>query len=129
MVKVSNEKLINSVNVLSTLSGMKLPIKVSYAIAKNIGKIESELKTYNSERQKLIDKYSVKDEEGKTKVDENGTINIQEEFLEDWNKEQAELLSIENDIDIHLVQINDLLNSVCSITPTELIAIDYLIQE
>ena len=129
MVKVSNEKLVNSANVLSNLSAMQLPIKVSYAIAKNIGKIESELKAYNSERQKLIEKYSVKDEEGKTKVDKNGTINIQKEFLKDWNKEQAELLNIENDIDIHLVPINDLLNSVCSITPSELIAIDYLIQE
>lgn len=129
MSKVSNEKLVNSAGVLSSLSTMQLPIKVSYAISKNIGKIEAELKVYNSERQKLIEKYSVKDEEGKTKVDENGTINIQEVFLNDWNKEQRELLSIENDIDVHLVPINDLLNCMCNITPSELIAIDYLIKE
>ena len=129
MGKVSNEKLVNSAGVLSSLSTIQLPIKVSYAISKNIGKIEAELKVYNSERQKLIEKYSVKDEEGKTKVDENGTINIQEGFLNDWNKEQRELLSIENDIDVHLVPINDLLNCMCNITPSELIAIDYLIKE
>lgn len=129
MSKVSNEKLVSSAGVLSSLSTMQLPIKVSYAISKNIGKIEAELKVYNSERQKLIEKYSVKDEEGKTKVDENGTINIQEGFLNDWNKEQRELLSIENDIDVHLVPINDLLNCMCNITPSELIAIDYLIKE
>lgn len=129
MSKVSNEKLVSSAGVLSSLSTMQLPIKVSYAISKNIGKIEAELKVYNSERQKLIEKYSVKDEEGKTKVDENGTINIQEGFINDWNKEQRELLSIENDIDVHLVPINDLLNCMCNITPSELIAIDYLIKE
>lgn len=128
MVKVSNEKLVNSVGVLSNLSATKLPIKISYAVAKNISKIEAELKVYNAEREKLIEKYSVKDEEGKTKID-NGTINIQEEYLDAWNKEHTELLSIENDIDIHLIPIDELLNSMCNIAPSEIIAIDYLIQE
>lgn len=54
---VKNEKLVNSVGVLSKLNNMDLNIKVSYAIAKNITKIEKELEIYNKEKAKLIDKY------------------------------------------------------------------------
>ena len=57
-MKLSNEKIINTINVLGNLNNAQLHIKVAYAISKNINKIESELKTYNEERAKLINKYA-----------------------------------------------------------------------
>lgn len=129
MINLSNERLVNSAGVLSKLSAMELPIRVSYDIAKNIEKIEKELKVYNSERQKLMEKYSVKGEDGKTKVEEDGTINIQKDLLEDWNNNIKELYSIENEIDIHQISINELISSKCNITPSEMIAIGYMFEE
>ena len=64
-MKLTNRKIVNDANLLGNLTHKQLPIKVSYAIAKNISKIEKELEIYNKERQKLIDKYCLKDEEGK----------------------------------------------------------------
>ena len=125
-MKLSNERILNDVQGLSQLTQKSLPVKVSYAIAKNIGKIESELKIYNKEKQKLIDLYSVKDEKGKTLVGENNQITIQEEFLEDWNKDIKELQAIENEIDIHQFNINDLTGEM---TPGEMMLIDYMIEE
>ncbi len=72
-MKLSNEKLVNSIGVLSKLTNMELPIKLSYAISKNITKIDRELVVYNKERQKLIEKYGEKDEESKLKTKEDGT--------------------------------------------------------
>ncbi|WP_286904271.1 hypothetical protein [Clostridium sp. UBA1652] len=128
-MKLSNEIIVNSANALSQLSVMELPVKVSYAIAKNINKIEKELKVYNAERQKLIQKYAVKDTDGKPKIDENGTMNIQEELLEDWNKDTKELSSIENKIDIHLIKLDDLFNCSCNISASILAAVEYMIEE
>ena len=125
-MKLSNERILNDVQGLGQLTQKSLPVKVSYAIAKNIGKIESELKVYNKEKQKLIDLYSVKDEDDKTLVGENNQITIKEEFLEDWNKDIKELQSIENEIDIHKFNINDLTGEM---TPAELMLIDYMIEE
>jgi hypothetical protein len=126
-MKLSNEKILNDAVQLSKLSQKELPIKVSYAIAKNISKIESELKTYNKERDKLIEKYSQKDEHGKTIIDENNRIKLKEEHLEDWDKDIKELLAIENEVDIHKFSI-EALNGF-SMTPTELRVIDYMIEE
>jgi hypothetical protein len=121
---IKNETLVNSVGVLSKLNNMKLNIKVSYAVAKNISKIEKELEIYNKEKAKLIDKYGEKDEEGNLKVDEAGNIEITDK--ENWSKDIKELLEIENEIDIHKINEEDLIKCDCDITPGELILVDYM---
>ena len=127
-MKLTNRKILNDANLLGNLTHKQLPIKVSYAIAKNISKIEKELEIYNKERQKLIDKYCLKDEEGNL-IDENNQFKIADGNLESWNKDMNELLDIEIDINIHKFSKDDLFNSNCNITPAELMLIDYMIEE
>lgn len=128
-MKLSNEKILNTINVLGNLNNAQLPIKVAYAVSKNINKIESELKAYNTEKAKLIDKYSEKDEEGKVISNEQGHVTIKNEHIEDWNRDINELLSIENEVDIHNIQLNDLLNANYNISPAELTLIDFMIND
>ncbi len=128
-MKLTNRKIVTDANFLGALTQKQLPIRVSYSIAKNVAKIESELKVYNNEREKLIDKYCVKDEEGKNIIDENNQLKISDEHLDNWNKDINELLDIEVDIDIHKFNVNDLLNSNCEMTASELMLIDYMIEE
>lgn len=127
-MKLTNRKIVNDANLLGNLTHKQLPIKFSYAIAKNISKIEKELEIYNKERQKLIDKYCLKDEEGNL-IDENNQFKIADGNLEAWNKDMNELLDIEIDINIHKFSKDDLFNSNCNITPAELMLIDYMIEE
>ena len=122
-MKLSNERLVNSVGVLSKLTNLELPIKLSYAFSKNITKIDAELKAYNIEREKLLNKYGEKDEEGKLKVSEKGEVNILDR--ENFNKEIAELLQCESEIDIHLIDLESI-NTDIKITPGELMVIDYM---
>lgn len=128
-LNLSNERIVNTINVLGELNNVKLPVKVAYAISKNVNKIESELKIYNTEKAKLMDKYCEKDKEGKLKADEYGNVNIKEEYREEWNSDIKELLSIENEIDIHMINLDDLLNSNYSISPAELSTIEFMIAE
>lgn len=128
-MKLSNEKILNTINVLGNLNNTQLPIKLAYAISKNINKIDIELKTYNDEKVKLINKYAEKDKEGKVISDEHGHIIIEEKHKEDWNNDILDLLSIENEIDIHKIQLDDLLNANYNISPAELSMIDFMIVE
>ena len=128
-LNLSNERIVNTINVLGELNNAKLPVKVAYAITKNINKINSELKAYNEEKAKLIDKYAEKDKEGKLKADEYGNVTLKEEYIQDWNRDIAELLSIENEIDIHMINLDDLLNSNYNISPAELSVIDFMIND
>lgn len=126
-VKLSNERIVNDSANLRAISEKQLPVKVSYAIAKNMAKIESELKVYNKERAKLIDKYGEKEKDGKLKLDEHGSIVIKEDSKDKWDKAINELLEIENEIDIHKFNM-DLLEGH-SIKPSELMTIDYMIED
>ena len=128
MIKISNQILINSVQVLSRLAATELPIKLSYVLARNINKIENELAIYNAERSKLIDKYSVKDKDGKVKI-KDGQIDIQKKFITKWNDEHEELLCMENEIDLNLIEIDNLVDGCCNLTPNEINSISYLIKE
>ena len=128
-LNLSNERVVNTINALSKLNNAQLPIKVAYAISKNANKIESELKVYNTEKAKLVNKYGEKDKEGKLKVGENGNVSLKEEHIEDYNRDIKELLSIENEMDIHMIKLDDLLNSDYNISPSELSAIDFMIEE
>lgn len=128
-MKLTNERLLSDVQGLSQLTQKSLPVKVSFAIAKNIAKVESCLKVYNKEKQKLIDKYSVKDDEGRTIIGENNQITIQNEFLNGWNKDIKELNSIENEIDIHNLKISEFEKGDHTMTPGEFMLIDYMIVE
>lgn len=122
-MKLSNERLVNSVGVLSKLTNLELPIKLSYAFSKNITKIDAELKAYNMEREKLLNKYGEKDEEGKLKLSEKGEVNILDR--ENFNKEIAELIQCKSEIDIHLIDLESI-NTDIKITPGELMIIDYM---
>lgn len=128
-MKLSNARLVRDASGLSNLSQKSLPIKVSYAIAKNITKIEAELKVYDREREKIIEKYSIKDKDGKTIVGENGVITIEDKFLERWNHEVKELQEIEVEIEIHKFNIAVLENGNYDMTPAEIALIDYMIED
>lgn len=125
-MKLSNEEILTDIQKLRGLSERQLPVKVSYALAKNISKIESELKVYEKERAKLIDKYAEKDEKG-VKSDNDGQIIFKDGCKEQWDKDIKELLAIENEVDIHKFKI-DILEGY-SMTPSELMLIDYMIEE
>ncbi|MBU6137279.1 hypothetical protein [Clostridium tertium] len=122
-MKLSNEKLVNSIGVLSKLTNMELPIKLSYAISKNITKINRELVVYNKERQKLIEKYGEKDKEGNLKAKEDGTINILD--IDSFNKDLKEILEIETEVDIHVIDLEKVDVDI-NITPGEIILVDYM---
>lgn len=128
-MKLTNRKIVQDANFLGALTQKQLPIKISYAIAKNVSKIEKELDIYNKERQTLLDKYCIKDEKGKNKIDENNQLKIADEHLETWNKDINDLLDIEVDIDIHKFKLDDLLNSNVDMTASELMLIDYMVEE
>jgi hypothetical protein len=125
-MKIKNEVLVNSVQVLRKLNNAELPVKVSYKLAKNIKSIEKELNIYEEEKQKLINKYGEKDEEGKLKTKEDGSINITD--TENWNKDIKELLDIEAEINIEKINIDELAKSDLKLTPSELTLIDYMIK-
>lgn len=128
-MKFTNKKLLESVLALRSIGNKELPIKISFILAKNISSIEKELEIYNTEREKLIQKYAIKDENNQIIVDPNNQIQIKEDSVSDWTKDIQELENIEIEVFIHKFNADSILNSDLKITPAELVSINYMIEE
>ncbi|WP_024613660.1 hypothetical protein [Clostridium sp. Ade.TY] len=126
MAKLTNKEIIEKVGMLGEISNRKLPVKVSYAIGKNISKIESELKHYNKGREKILDECCLKDEDGNLKI-EDGNYSIDPEKMDKWNKDMKDLQDIEVEIDVHKFKL-DLLNGY-DMSPSEMMSIDFMLEE
>lgn len=128
MIKVTNREMESKVNILRKLSNMKLPVKVSYAIAKNINTIDKELKVFISERDKLIKEYAIKDEHGNPKV-ENNQYLFPDGKEEECNSKYAELLDIEVELQLREINIDDLINSNVDLTPNDMLKLEFMLKE
>lgn len=123
--KITNFNMLNGINTLAILATTKLPIKISYAVKKNIEILSRELKTYEEERAILIDKYGEKDKEGKVKLENN---NFRIKDIENFNKDIYELGSIENEVDTFDISLEALLNTNIELTSAELTSIEFLLK-
>lgn len=85
---MTNQEIITHLNSLNEFTKDKIPVKLSYAIAKNIKTMLSEYKIFSEQRNNIM-------EECKDDPDEQ-------------NKKLSELLNIDVNIDIHMVDFSDI---------------------
>lgn len=128
-VKITNRKLVENIQLIAQVSQKQLPPKVSFTLSRNTDHIDSVLKTYNKENEKLIDKYVKNDEHGKPELTDNRLDFV---YKEDGDKEKFkadrdELLDIENEIEIRKIKLDDLRD--IQFSAAEFRAIDYMIEE
>lgn len=126
---LTNREMVTFLNSVGIIKEMALPVKASYAIAKNIKKIEKEIEVYNEERAKLLDKYGEKDEEGNLVVSEEQNIKIVPENVEKWNKDLNELLDIEVEVDIHKLKFSVLEESGTVMSISGIHSIDFMLED
>lgn len=84
-------KLITVVNACTTIQGLtekeNLNAHLAYWLAKFIAKTQDEYKFFQTEMKKLIDKYG--------KVNEDGSVSVEPEKVEDFTKEVEALQDTE----------------------------------
>ena len=88
-MKLKNKDILNFVNGCASLREKRLPVKLGYAIKKNLAAVSDAANAYDAERQELLEKYAAKGEDGKFLV-ENGQYSIEDK--EGFAKDLDELL-------------------------------------
>jgi len=104
-MKYKNLEIINIYQILDSLLGMKFPQKISYAIIKNLKKLQPEVDTYEMAFRQLEKKYDddiKKDDDGEIIRADNGSPVFKlDGHFEDFREEYQELADIELDIDLY----------------------------
>lgn len=123
-MKLSNRQLLNSVESLNKMNGLKLPVKTSFILAKLSRKIDEALKDYQKTLSDLQDKHAQKDEVGeKVVVDDIIQFNDKEAFATEF----TELLDCESNIKSKKITLAGF-GSV-QVEPSLLYHLDWLIEE
>lgn len=81
----------------------QLPAKISYKLSIVLRDISSLSKIYSEERQKLIEKWCDKNEDGSNKI-QAGFASLSENKVK-FNEEFCELLNVENELTINRIEI------------------------
>ena len=129
-MKLTNNKIKEIALQINGITDKKLPIKLSFALQKNIKALASAEKEYEEARKKILEDNAEKDEDGKPIIEEDRyKINDMDKVTNDI----VELLNIEVDLDIHEVGIEVLeqcdLDRYDTLTPRELALLEFMIKE
>lgn len=131
-MKITNRQVIEFINNVSAnkLASKRLPVKVAYAISRNLDKMNNIITSYETARKTLLDQYAEKDEEGKAKVID-GNYVIQEDQKQAFSDEMKELLEVENEIDLHTINMDEVekcdTDKYDSLTTADLMTLDIMI--
>lgn len=101
-------------------STQKLPIKLSYTIKKNTNKFQTVAEQIEKSRIELIQKYG--------EETEDGGFRVLPENEEAANKEFTDLMNLEENIDIHTVNINTLADDI-ELTNAQMDAIMFMLKD
>ena len=142
-MKMKLYQVINKYNELYNVSNVRNN-KVLYNISKNKKILMDEIETYNKQADEISDKYVEKDENGnnktvikvdefngnkerilKFKIKEDGKTTYEKEYLDEMN----ELRDVEVDLPIRTIKFDDLEKDEGKLTPMEMDAIFFMIEE
>ncbi len=104
-----------------------VPIKLAYKLTKLYKKLNTELEQLEETRIKLITKYAEKDEDGNVKQNEDNSVPIMKDKLNEFQTEVNDLFSMEIDIEFEPINIDDF--GDINISPKHLIGLDIFIIE
>lgn len=131
-MKIPLHKLSNAYDVLSKLSKENLPIKLSYAINKNMKCFDNDNKFYKNKIYELYRTYFKTDDNGNfisTEIDNNTTsYQIKEGKSEELANKISELNNIETEVEVYGIDLDMLMNSNISVKAEIFNIIDFLIQ-
>lgn len=105
-MKIKLYKLESCIKNLNTLTKRILPAKLSYAISRNTKLLIEEYQIMNEERQKILEKHCLRDENGKPVLKDNAYTYADDELKNAAIREQTELLETEIEVDIMMVPVS-----------------------
>lgn len=104
-MKLKNRDIVNFINGCAVLRTKKLPIKIGYAINRNIIILSEAAEAYNVAREKIIEEHTEKDSEGKPIVKDNSYVF---KDTQRFNKDLEELLGIDTEVNLHTISEKDI---------------------
>ena len=127
MIKVNLNDILDASETFNTIMQQSFKGSLAFKIARLARELDKEMKTFNEERQKLLQRYCVKDENDELKTDDNGMVRVEPDKTNDFNEEFSSLLETEVEINAEKLSMDSL--DSFDITPQQMISIEKFFEE
>ncbi|MBR6253559.1 MAG: hypothetical protein IKR04_06985 [Clostridia bacterium] len=127
MMKVTLKDIVESQEVMRTLSNKPLRGRVAFKVARLLKKLEAELTTFNDTRVKLIESYAKKDEEGNYVTNDKNEYQFDQDNANKFVEEINKLLLEELDVDANPILVDEIED--LDFTPAEMAALEPFMDE
>lgn len=126
MIKVSLNDIINATETFQKIMQQSFKGSLAFKIARLAREINKEMTTFNTERQKILEKYCIKDENGQLKINENGTVQVEPDKINEFNEEFTSLLETEVEINAEKLPMDSI--DSFDITPQQMLTIEKMFE-
>ena len=109
IVKVTLKDIVNNIQFITELSRQMMPARAAYKVGKLLRKLTDEFNDYNSQRQKVVEKYALRDEQGNMVISD-GNIQFNSESYSLFEKEFQDLIDTEVEIDTLPIKLYEIEN-------------------
>lgn len=101
----------------------KYPVKLSFAITKNLKILEQPARDFEEAKGKLLDAYGIKNIDGTYQREKNGEYVIRENCKTKWKTDMMELLDIDVKVEPQMVTAEDF---PTDIEPGVILALEFM---
>jgi hypothetical protein len=127
MIKIILNDVVNATGTFNKIMQQSFKGSLAFKIARLARELDKEMQTFNEERQKIIQKYAKKDENGELITDENGNVTFDTDKVQEVNEEFNSLLSTELEVNADKLPM-DCMDSF-ELTPQEMLGIEMFFEE
>lgn len=127
MIKIILNDVVNATGTFNKIMQQSFKGSLAFKIARLARELDKEMQTFNTERQKIIQQYGEKDENGELKVDENGNVKFDNNKINEINEDFNSLLNTELEINADKLPIDSM--DAFEITPQEMLQIEKFFEE
>ena len=125
MITLTLNDIFNAVPALREISSKEFPGSTTFKIARLIRELDKEIQLFEEERMKIANKYGEKDENGNLIPQENGTIKIPDDKVQECNEEFQALFNTQVEINANKLPI-EIFDSI-EMTPTQAMNLEAIV--
>lgn len=122
MIKIKLNDVVNSTDTFTKIMQQSFKGSLAFKIARLARELDKEMQTFNSERQKIIEKYGEKDKDGNVITDDKGIVKFDNSKIQELNNEFNTLLDTEIEINADKLPMDNI--DDFEITPQEMLNIE-----
>lgn len=127
MITLTLNDILNASETFNTIMTQSFKGSLAFKIARIARELNKEMETFNSEKQKLLQEYCEKDENGEFVTLDNGNIKIITDKIDDFTNELSSLLETTVEINVDKLPMDKI--DDFNITPQQMLTLEKFFEE